>query len=74
MKVNLNLKKHHNVILAKYVNTFLKLCSIMAIENLRKHLIFSTLKFEYKNFGGKKKTKNNRLLGTTVAVKLSFAV
>jgi hypothetical protein len=29
----------------------------MAIENLRKHLIFSTLKFEYKNFGGKKKKK-----------------
>ncbi len=43
--------------MAKYVNTFLKLCSIMAIENLRKHLIFSTLKFEYKNFGGKKKKK-----------------
>jgi hypothetical protein len=32
----------------------------MAIENLRKHLIFSTLKFEYKNFGGKEKIKREK--------------
>jgi hypothetical protein len=46
----------------------------MAIENLRRHLIFSTFKFEYKKFGGKKTKKKHDWLGTTVAVKLSFAV
>jgi archaellum biogenesis protein FlaJ (TadC family) len=39
---------------------FLNCVQIMAIENLRKHLIFSTLKFEYKNFGGKEKIKREK--------------
>ncbi len=69
------LKRHHYVFLAKYVGIFfLNYVQIMAIENLRRHLIFSSFKFEYKKFGGKKKRKKDDWLGTTVVVKLSVAV